>query len=607
MDHAGGPLLVLAGPGTGKTTTLVEADRRPDRERAAPAPTRAGADLHPQGRRAAARPGHRPARAHHLDHDVLDVPLLRLRPDPALLTGRALRGPLRLLVRPEQDVVLRELLTDHPGVGAVAGLAAPGARHPRLRPGGAGGARPGPGEGARRRRAARARARRTTCRSSSPPGCSWSSTSPTSTQQSATDYSDLIRRAVIEAADHRDELRARFTPRLRRRVPGHRPRPGRAAAAARRRRRATSPSSATRTSRSTASAARRCAASSTSPTTSARRRRLAGRRGRAADDAPVRPAAAAGRPARRRPARPAGTIHEAARADFPAPVAETVPTATAGSRCSTFDTERAEAEHLADLLRRAHLEDGIPWDDMAVLVRSGRTSIPALRRSLGGAGVPVEVAGDDVPLVRDPAVLPLLDALRAVLNLDNDDPDHVDYIDPAPGRGAAARPARRARRQRRTPARPRRCGPARRRSAPRQARPRPSRELVRAAVVDARLPRRRVAGPGGRASRARSTPCCAVHAPSSTGGSPPRRCCGRSGRAPPGPSGCVARSRPGVARARRANRDLDASCALFDAAARAEEQRDHLGVAIPGHPGRPGDPGRHAGRARRPRGLRCGC
>ena len=95
----------------------------------------------------------------------------------------------------------------------------------------------------------------------------------------------------------------------------------------------------------------------------------------------------------------------------------------------TFDTERAEAEHLADLLRRAHLEDGIPWDDMAVLVRSGRASIPPLRRALGAAGVPVEVASDELPLVRDPAVLPLLDALRAVLNLDNDDVEHVDYID----------------------------------------------------------------------------------------------------------------------------------------------------------------------------------
>ena len=39
VDHAGGPLLVLAGPGTGKTTTLVEAvaDRS---SAAAPTPPR---------------------------------------------------------------------------------------------------------------------------------------------------------------------------------------------------------------------------------------------------------------------------------------------------------------------------------------------------------------------------------------------------------------------------------------------------------------------------------------------------------------------------------------------------------------------------------------
>ena len=36
---------------------------------------------------------------------------------------------------------------------------------------------------------------------------------------------------------------------------------------------------------------------------------------------------------------------------------------------------------------------------MAVLVRSGRTSIPGLRRTLTAAGVPVEVAGDETPLV----------------------------------------------------------------------------------------------------------------------------------------------------------------------------------------------------------------
>ncbi len=96
----------------------------------------------------------------------------------------------------------------------------------------------------------------------------------------------------------------------------------------------------------------------------------------------------------------------------------------------TFDTERAETEHVADLLRRAHLEDGVPWSEMAVLVRSGRTTIPRLRRALGAAGVPVEVASDDTPLVQEPAVLPLLDALRAVVDLPREDPADDDHFGP---------------------------------------------------------------------------------------------------------------------------------------------------------------------------------
>ncbi len=72
----------------------------------------------------------------------------------------------------------------------------------------------------------------------------------------------------------------------------------------------------------------------------------------------------------------------------------------------------AELEDVADVLRRAHLEDGIAWSSMAVLVRSGRRSVPLVRRVLGAAGVPVEVAGDELPLAREPAVVPLLTGLR---------------------------------------------------------------------------------------------------------------------------------------------------------------------------------------------------
>ncbi|MER7741373.1 ATP-dependent DNA helicase [Streptomyces sp. NPDC096538] len=80
----------------------------------------------------------------------------------------------------------------------------------------------------------------------------------------------------------------------------------------------------------------------------------------------------------------------------------------------TYPTAGAELDNVADILRRAHLEDGVPWNDMAVLVRAGSRTLPTVRRALTSAGVPVDVDGDDLPLRHEPAVAPLLTALRAV-------------------------------------------------------------------------------------------------------------------------------------------------------------------------------------------------
>ncbi|MCK8679890.1 ATP-dependent DNA helicase [Streptomyces lichenis] len=79
----------------------------------------------------------------------------------------------------------------------------------------------------------------------------------------------------------------------------------------------------------------------------------------------------------------------------------------------TFPTASTELENIADILRRAHLEDGVPWREMAVLVRAGGRTIPAVRRALTSAGVPLEVDGNDLALRHEPAVVPLLTALRA--------------------------------------------------------------------------------------------------------------------------------------------------------------------------------------------------
>ncbi|GHH90226.1 hypothetical protein GCM10017779_06830 [Streptomyces capillispiralis] len=80
----------------------------------------------------------------------------------------------------------------------------------------------------------------------------------------------------------------------------------------------------------------------------------------------------------------------------------------------TYPTSGTELDNIADILRRAHLEDGVPWNDMAVLVRAGSRTLPTVRRALTSAGVPVDVDGDDLPLRHEPAVAPLLTALRAV-------------------------------------------------------------------------------------------------------------------------------------------------------------------------------------------------
>jgi superfamily I DNA/RNA helicase/RecB family exonuclease len=80
------------------------------------------------------------------------------------------------------------------------------------------------------------------------------------------------------------------------------------------------------------------------------------------------------------------------------------------------DSSTQEAALVADTLRRAHLADGVPWPDMAVLVRSATRQVPLLRRALTAASVPVAVAGDELPLADEPGTRPLLMLLRCALH-----------------------------------------------------------------------------------------------------------------------------------------------------------------------------------------------
>ncbi|MGI8666497.1 MAG: ATP-dependent helicase [Jatrophihabitans sp.] len=80
---------------------------------------------------------------------------------------------------------------------------------------------------------------------------------------------------------------------------------------------------------------------------------------------------------------------------------------------AVFGSASHEAAYLASALRRAHATGNVPWSEMAVLVRSAGPAADTLRRGLIAADVPV---GQSVqgPLADDPVVAQLLDLLRCV-------------------------------------------------------------------------------------------------------------------------------------------------------------------------------------------------
>lgn len=75
-----------------------------------------------------------------------------------------------------------------------------------------------------------------------------------------------------------------------------------------------------------------------------------------------------------------------------------------------------ETAHVATLLRRAHLVEGVPWTDMAVVVR-GSARADTMRRLLGQAGVPVQAGSAETPVRDESAVRPLLHLLAESLEV----------------------------------------------------------------------------------------------------------------------------------------------------------------------------------------------
>jgi superfamily I DNA/RNA helicase/RecB family exonuclease len=562
VEHADGPLLVLAGPGTGKTTTLVEAiveriegrGADPESVLALTFSRKAAEQLRD---RVTARLGRTTSSTLCATFHSFAYGLVRRYSPPELYAD-----PLRLLSAAEQDVVLQQLLTDAPeSVRWPDGFR------------GAVGTR----GFAREIQDTLARARErgldpTTLRDLGEQegrpelvAAGWflEQYHEVLDAESAIDYADLIRRAVRVADDHREELRRRFQHVF---VDEYQD---------------TDPSQ-VELLRVLAGDGRDLVVVG-DPDQSIYGFRGAQVRGildfpdqfrrRDGDAAPVVPlrttrrfgarmAAATGRIAS------AIAVSGAIDADtfrvFRSPVAD--PQAPPGRvEVRTHDSARAESEHIADLLRRARLEDGVAWSEMAVLVRSGRTSIPPLRRALVAAGVPVEVAADDTPLVREPSVQPLLDALRVLV--DDSVEGRAEGLLLSPLAGLDALELRALARALRT---------REKALADDEGRaPRPSPLLLEEALrgtiaVHGSDPGARKLGAfvalldRARGALARGGSAEEVLWEVWSGTTWPER---------------LRRSATGGGHgARLAHRDLDAICALFDAAARVESQRGHTSV-----------------------------
>lgn len=78
-----------------------------------------------------------------------------------------------------------------------------------------------------------------------------------------------------------------------------------------------------------------------------------------------------------------------------------------------YDDETAEAAHIASQIRALVQRTGDAWSDIAVLVRAAH-AIPTIERALQRANIPVETDVRDSRLVDQPAVRTLLRALDAV-------------------------------------------------------------------------------------------------------------------------------------------------------------------------------------------------
>jgi superfamily I DNA/RNA helicase len=77
-------------------------------------------------------------------------------------------------------------------------------------------------------------------------------------------------------------------------------------------------------------------------------------------------------------------------------------------RIAKLSSPGESATYIAHSLRSAHVKEGLPWSQMAVLVRAPGSEVAALQRAFMQSGIPVSVDAAALALSENPAISPLL-------------------------------------------------------------------------------------------------------------------------------------------------------------------------------------------------------
>src|SRR5688500_14876569 len=93
-----------------------------------------------------------------------------------------------------------------------------------------------------------------------------------------------------------------------------------------------------------------------------------------------------------------------------------------------FTSLASEMESIARELRLAHLQDRIPYDEMAILLTSPRSMLPPLERALDALEVPFSISAPDRPLGREPIVRAFADLAKFAFAEGEADPDQLTQL-----------------------------------------------------------------------------------------------------------------------------------------------------------------------------------